>query len=911
VTALLLVNVDQVNDVIDAGDGFTGLREAVVQANLNPGDDKIILSAVTYALSISGRNENGALTGDLDVTDASGRLTIVGAGPDQTIIDGSGLDRVFEVFPGADLTLEGLTVTGGNNTIAAGGDGFGGGIQIIGGSVVTISHCALSANTADHGAGVYNAGMLTVGNSSLRDNVAIVYGAGMSNSGTATLSASTLSGNTAANHAGISNGGTVTLNNSTVSGNSTTGSGDAGGLKNNGTLYVNDSTIFGNSGGTDGGVSNCDACAATMQVTNSIIAGNTATVSNPDCGGTLVSNGYNLIQDTTGCTISGDSTGNIIGVDPELGPLQDNGGLTDTHALADSSPAIDAGSCSTGFDQRGIARADLPVIVDASGGNGCDIGSYEVSLADALSTLEVPVRWCVVEGSPSFDFGSPTVQEEVNAALIDRHELTSDNIFRPQAAVKLRSAANILIPDYPILSDPDTSVGNLGDVVVEPKARNYEEFLQLIADCRVAWEANAPQLVGVTAVNITRFVDPDGNPIDILGMGGRAEPFDQKLQMVAGRVMVVDRVYRTPPEIEPGDRIDRLLGHEMGHAAGALRHGDGVDNEGILDQCVNGILDDDDDRCAQQPRLDGQNLMQYRTGFELSVEQIALLRAHIQTTVPDFQTDVTVSGLADEVPIDDEFLNVFEFEFLNVFEFEFLNVFEFEFLNVFEFEFLNVFEFEVDEILDFEFLNVFEFGMNFVVTDPATGDGETTVYASVGGLPWPTPIRPPTSYFWYLDLDEDPAAPGSGDATGGKPADYGFPGGRSDDPGVDVIVVLDLFSRCDEILLVCNDFARKTVLTFVDDVTGFVVQYGPASAEDAVAPIKLGLVQETVNPDREDPAVGMLLSPSFPTSILLNALPRLPERAGQFQRAEGLQRRREQLRFRFRLYGRRDRLLRE
>ncbi len=94
ITVADLTTVDVVADVI-AADGLTSLREAIVDANANAGDDRIVLDAVTYTLGAGGADEDGALTGDLDITDVTGKLTIVGQGAGVTIIDGNGLDRVF------------------------------------------------------------------------------------------------------------------------------------------------------------------------------------------------------------------------------------------------------------------------------------------------------------------------------------------------------------------------------------------------------------------------------------------------------------------------------------------------------------------------------------------------------------------------------------------------------------------------------------------------------------------------------------------------------------------------------------------------------------------------------------------------------------------------------------------------
>ena len=85
-----------------------------------------------------------------------------------------------------------------------------------------------------------------------------------------------------------------------------------------------------------------------------------------------------MIEDTTGCTISGDTTGNITGSDPNLGSLADNGGTTETHALLIGSPAIDAGDdgAAPGPDQRGVDRPQ---------GTHTDMGAYELAQAAPLA----------------------------------------------------------------------------------------------------------------------------------------------------------------------------------------------------------------------------------------------------------------------------------------------------------------------------------------------------------------------------------------------------------------------------------------------------------------------------------------------------------------------------------------------
>ena len=102
-----------------------------------------------------------------------------------------------------------------------------------------------------------------------------------------------------------------------------------------------------------------------------------------DCYGTLTSRGYNLIGNTSGCTIIGATTGNLLNVNANLGSLQNNGGPTLTHALSSYSAAIDAGNPATPSatlpacptkDQRNVTR---PRDGNGDGVARCDIGAVE------------------------------------------------------------------------------------------------------------------------------------------------------------------------------------------------------------------------------------------------------------------------------------------------------------------------------------------------------------------------------------------------------------------------------------------------------------------------------------------------------------------------------------------------------
>ena len=307
-------------------DSDCSLREAVIAANAVP--RTITLPAGTYTLTIAGTNEDNAAKGDLDMTGGAG-ITIIGAGAATTIIDGGALDRVFHIRSGT-VSISGVTIRNGSGVFGAG---------IYNNATLNLTDSTVSGNTATgaNGGGIYNNGTMTVTNSTISGNTAGANGGGIYNTNSTTL----------------------TVTNSTISGNNSASQG--GGIFNAGPVTVTSSTISGNtSGGNGGGIMASTAFGSSVNLKDTIVAGNTGPVTGPDCFGALTSQGYNLVQDITGCTISGVTTGNITGQAANLSPLALNlPGTTPTQALLPNSPAIDAGSpdCPPpAKDQRGVAR---------------------------------------------------------------------------------------------------------------------------------------------------------------------------------------------------------------------------------------------------------------------------------------------------------------------------------------------------------------------------------------------------------------------------------------------------------------------------------------------------------------------------------------------------------------------------
>jgi hypothetical protein len=210
------------------------------------------------------------------------------------------------------------------------------------------------------------------------------YGAGIYSDSTMAVSASTIAGNTAAGGGGLgqgsaSGGGAYDtaswgFTNCTIANNTATGSfSSGGGLWSQNSLMVFNCTITGNQGQYGGGI------AGNPTLGNTIVAGNTAaTAANgPDGSGTFYSQGYTIVQSTNGMSLSGPA---LVGLDPLLLPLANNGGPTRTCALRAGSPAIDQGkNCGPEIDQRGAPRPyDFPSIANVGGGDASDIGAFEL-----------------------------------------------------------------------------------------------------------------------------------------------------------------------------------------------------------------------------------------------------------------------------------------------------------------------------------------------------------------------------------------------------------------------------------------------------------------------------------------------------------------------------------------------------
>lgn len=277
------------------------------------------------------------------------------------------------------------------------------------------------------GGGIFNTGSLTIDNSAIDGNqvnsfVPLILpvggtssGAGINSTGAVALTRSTVAGNqvtapsdgTALGGGIAVSAGSFSISDSTIARNQAGGgvnpsAGGGGGIYDDGDLQIADSTIADNSAAvlppnalSAGGGFFTAAGNAGPSLSDTIVAGNSA-ASGPDGFGAAASQGYNLIQTTSGIAFSGATALDITGVDPRLGLLEYSGGPTETMALMAGSPAIDAGNpADSGLpatDQRGLmrvynGRVDIGAF-EAQSGEG-DILHPSLSAANASTVFYV------------------------------------------------------------------------------------------------------------------------------------------------------------------------------------------------------------------------------------------------------------------------------------------------------------------------------------------------------------------------------------------------------------------------------------------------------------------------------------------------------------------------------------------
>jgi RTX calcium-binding nonapeptide repeat (4 copies) len=391
-----------VNTLLDENNGVgvgagTSLREAIIAANSNADANDIIQlqGGETYKLTLQGREEDAAATGDLDIT--SGTILIQSVGTETATIDAQtqyfnddieefsyGIDRVLDVHSGT-LKVSKVTIAGGltGNSVT---DSHGGGIRVNAGAAVEVTDSIIRGNgTANaysnsliqpngDGAGIWNAGTATITRSTISGNLAGESGGGIVNAGFLAVTDSTISGHQPLDNytgvkdgAGIDNRGQATISGSTISDNF--GLFSSGGIRNLGTMRLANSTISGNIGGYDsGGIQN----RGTMVIDNSVVREN---VTGYDSGG---------IQNEGTMTISNST------IDKNIANGRDGGGIVNLFGIltiANSTISNNVASQSKGgiWNIAGtVTIADSTIT--GNSGNGIE-NSDTIAISNSTITL--------------------------------------------------------------------------------------------------------------------------------------------------------------------------------------------------------------------------------------------------------------------------------------------------------------------------------------------------------------------------------------------------------------------------------------------------------------------------------------------------------------------------------------------
>jgi hypothetical protein len=342
-------------------------------------------------LTVRDSNFNGSITN-------SGTATVIGSAWTSVQVDrsyNSGPRSAAPIDNTGTMTISGSILYGPGSFIFTAAIVNSGVLTLNYSTIEGISAFAPSGNDA-HGGAIFNQGALTINNSTLTNND-VQGGMGTFTGGPGWYARHGMGG-------GIyMSAGTLSINSSTLwdnralGGDGTTsygahgghaGSGYGGGLYiAGGTVSIDNSTFaddqaiegvntdnLGYPGaGYGGGICNAAGPGA-LQMYDTILADNSANTADPDLDGGVTSLGHNLIGNSTGG--SGFAASDLLNVNPQLGPLQSNGGPTQTMALLPGSPAINAGDNTNApaYDQRGPG---FPRIV----GGTIDIGAFEVQAA--------------------------------------------------------------------------------------------------------------------------------------------------------------------------------------------------------------------------------------------------------------------------------------------------------------------------------------------------------------------------------------------------------------------------------------------------------------------------------------------------------------------------------------------------
>ena len=309
----------------------------------------------------------------------SNNLTIDGA--DNGITVNGGGNQVFLIEAGGVATINALTITGGVTSASAGGG-------ILNEGLLSLSNSTVTGNSAVDGGGVSNLGTMSMSGDTVNSNTATDAGGGVSNSGKLDIINCTIAANVAAHGGGIANEAVLMMGNSTVASNTVTGA------------------------GADGGGIHTFGPASQLTLLNTIVF-------NPNSGAATANDVFGTINQAQGdlfgslptIDLPGNHGSNQFNTNPLLGPLQNNGGATQTMALQAGSPAVGAGVSNSGIglvpttDQRGAPRP----------ANSIDIGAFQTQSQPPQALLPTSVSLTQVLVTPTLSSEAVTLTAQVSS----------------------------------------------------------------------------------------------------------------------------------------------------------------------------------------------------------------------------------------------------------------------------------------------------------------------------------------------------------------------------------------------------------------------------------------------------------------------------------------------------------------
>lgn len=495
-TSFVISTLEDENDG-NFSDGDLSFREAIALANEQEGKDTITFNSNLGDGTIAF---NSSLERNLNISDD---LSILGLGQDNLTLDGG---FVFNVSSDTEALIDGLNFKGG--TVDNSGD-------------LTLSNSTIRETLNINGSSDYYAIISREGNTNIvGSTIADNNGGGnvgvVIESGTATIKNSAITGNDATAYAQagviIRPDATVDISNSTIAENRGRSN---GGIENAGTVNVTNSTIANNTGGLGaGGIINFADGKAT--VISSVLANNTGSANIGDVSGAgeFISGSNNLISngdDATGFVngVNGDLVGSNgddpfnpqteLLIDPQLGELRNNGGLTETLALREKSPAIDAGSNPNNLatDQRGEG-------FERTVGQGTDIGAYEVQTNGSGEIPELIVSTLADENDGDFSGGDLSLREAI-ALAEDNQTITFDSSL---------SGGSIILSQGELLIDNSLNINGLGAKNLTIDGNKESRIFQIDDG-----NADSQSEVSISGLTIKNGRADDGSQPDINGGG--------------------------------------------------------------------------------------------------------------------------------------------------------------------------------------------------------------------------------------------------------------------------------------------------------------------------------------------------------------------------------------------------------